>query len=50
MPKRDFVEKRHYGQVLLFAEDGLNIMIENGWMERTPQAPDRQELIEGKRG
>ncbi|MCM2535776.1 DUF3231 family protein [Neobacillus pocheonensis] len=28
-----------------FAEDGANIMIENGWLEEPPMAVDRDELI-----
>ncbi|HEY0826612.1 MAG TPA: DUF3231 family protein [Bacilli bacterium] len=27
-----------------FAEDGVNIMIENGWLEQPPQAADRDQL------
>ncbi|TYP74760.1 DUF3231 family protein [Paenibacillus methanolicus] len=27
-----------------YAEDGGNIMIENGWMEQPPHAPDRHKL------
>lgn len=27
-----------------FAEDGTNIMIENGWLEKPPSAPERKEL------
>ena len=41
----------HYSRVMMevlqFAEDGVNLMIENGWMEKPPQAPDRQALVEG---
>ncbi|MBM7553372.1 DUF3231 family protein [Thalassobacillus pellis] len=35
-------------EIALFAKDGLDIMIENGWMEEPPQAPDRTELIKQK--
>ena len=31
-----------------FAEDGMNIMIDRGWMERPPQAADREEIIKQK--
>lgn len=27
-----------------YAEDGANIMIDNGWLEQPPQAPDRDQL------
>jgi hypothetical protein len=36
-------------EVIQFAEDGVNIMIDNGWLEKPPQAPDRQALVEGKK-
>lgn len=32
----------------LFAEDGLNIMIKKGWLERPPHAMDREHLSKGK--
>lgn len=32
-------------EISLYAEDGANIMIKNGWMEEPPQAQDRQKLI-----
>ncbi|WP_268876521.1 DUF3231 family protein [Litchfieldia alkalitelluris] len=32
------------GEVLQFAEDGININIENGWLERPPHAADRDEI------
>ncbi|WP_227938401.1 DUF3231 family protein [Alkalihalobacillus deserti] len=35
---------RLISEVALYAEDGANIMIENGWMEQIPQAPDRDQL------
>jgi hypothetical protein len=31
-------------EVGLYAEDGANIMIENGWMEQPPKADDRDKL------
>lgn len=38
-----------YGRLLLevgnYVEDGANIMIEHEWMERVPQAADREALI-----
>jgi hypothetical protein len=30
-----------------FAEDGANIMIENGWLEQPPQAIDRDQIANG---
>ncbi|MBU8918683.1 DUF3231 family protein [Bacillus sp. FJAT-29953] len=35
-------------EVQLFAEDGANIMIKNGWLEQPPMASDRDELIRKK--
>lgn len=32
-------------EIAAFAEDGANIMIENGWLEEPPMAVDRDELI-----
>jgi hypothetical protein len=32
-----------------YAEDGANLMIENGWMEQPPTAPDHKELALGKK-
>ncbi|GAB3802306.1 DUF3231 family protein [Virgibacillus kimchii] len=31
----------------LYVEDGTNIMIENGWMEKPPEAADRDGLVKG---
>lgn len=31
-------------EILLYAEDGTNIMIKNGWMEEPPRALDRDKL------
>jgi hypothetical protein len=30
-------------------EDGANLMIGNGWLEQPPTAPDRKELVLGKK-
>ncbi|WP_170885483.1 DUF3231 family protein [Bacillus alkalicellulosilyticus] len=35
-------------EVGLYAEDGLNIMIEKGWLEQTPTAADRESLAKQK--
>jgi hypothetical protein len=32
----------------LYAEDGANIMIKNGWLERPPHAIERENLSKGK--
>lgn len=34
-------------EILKFAEDGTNIMINEGWMEQQPMAADRDDLIKG---
>ncbi|WP_078430045.1 DUF3231 family protein [Alkalihalobacterium alkalinitrilicum] len=31
-----------------YAEDGTNIMIKHGWLEKPPQAPDRNQLARKK--
>lgn len=31
-------------EVALYAEDGANLLIKNGWLEEPPQAPDRNKL------
>jgi hypothetical protein len=45
-PRRDLGS--HYtrlsAEVVLFAEDGTNLMIENGWLEQPPEAADREQL------
>jgi hypothetical protein len=45
-PRRDLGV--HYarlaGEIAKYAEDGANIMIDNGWMEQPPRAADRDEL------
>ncbi|MDZ5470491.1 DUF3231 family protein [Bacillus sp. 31A1R] len=33
-------------QIMLFSEDGSNILINRGWMEQPPQVPDREKLSE----
>lgn len=38
------------GEVLLYSEDGTNIMIENGWLEEPPRMVDREELAKMKKG
>jgi nitrogen fixation protein len=35
-------------EILQYAEDGANIMIDNGWREQPPQAPDRDQLANQK--
>ncbi len=35
-------------EIAQYAEDGANIMIKNGWMEKPPQAPDRQAIAKNK--
>lgn len=35
-------------EVQMYAEDGTNIMIKNGWLEQPPMASDRDELIRKK--
>ncbi|MDL4843213.1 DUF3231 family protein [Aquibacillus rhizosphaerae] len=37
------------GELGKYAEDGANLMIENGWLEQPPLAPDRRHLTKGKR-
>ena len=36
---------RFMTEIALYSEDGLNLMIDNGWFERIPEAADRKELI-----
>jgi hypothetical protein len=45
-PRRDLGANyvRLSAEVIAFAEDGTNIMIDNGWLEQPPQAADRDEL------
>lgn len=35
-------------EVQMYAEDGTNILIKNGWLEQPPMASDRDELIRKK--
>jgi hypothetical protein len=36
-------------ELVRFAEDGANLMIENGWFEEPPKASDRRALTKGKK-
>lgn len=36
---------RFMAEIALYSEDGANIMIDKGWLERIPEAADRKELI-----
>ncbi|MCC2686754.1 MAG: hypothetical protein K0R75_3653 [Paenibacillaceae bacterium] len=36
---------RQSAEVALYAEDGAKLMIERGWMEKPPQAIDREQLV-----
>lgn len=36
-------------EISLYAEDGANIMINEGWMEEPPQNINRDHLAKGKR-
>lgn len=49
-PRRDLAltYTRLMAETALYAEDGSNIMIENGWMEEPPKAVDRKKLAEDK--
>ncbi|MGG1576119.1 DUF3231 family protein, partial [Fictibacillus sp. NRS-1165] len=49
-PRRDIGLKysRILVEVSLYAEDGANLMIDNGWLEEPPQSPDREHLIKKK--
>ncbi|TYR81341.1 DUF3231 family protein [Priestia megaterium] len=40
---------RLMAEIANYAEDGINIMIDNGWLEQPPQAPDRDQLANGKK-
>jgi hypothetical protein len=48
-PRHDLgaIYVRLTAEVAHFAEDGANIMIENGWLEQPPQAIDRDQLAKG---
>ena len=45
--RRDLATKmtQVIGEDLLLVEDGINIMIDNEWLEQIPQADDREELV-----
>jgi hypothetical protein len=45
--RRDLAAKitQVIGEDLLLTEDGINLMIDNGWLEQIPQADDREELV-----
>ncbi|WP_390363355.1 DUF3231 family protein [Virgibacillus byunsanensis] len=50
LPRRDIAAKyaefiKDTGQ---FSEDGANILIKNGWMEKPPQADDKLKLAKKK--
>jgi hypothetical protein len=49
-PRRDIgaIYTRLTAEIVLFTEDGANIMIENGWLEQPPQATDRDQLTISK--
>ncbi|SDP63874.1 DUF3231 family protein [Halobacillus aidingensis] len=49
-PRRDLgvMYSRLAAEILKYAEDGTNIMIENGWLEEPPRALDRDELAKKK--
>ncbi|WP_261133770.1 DUF3231 family protein [Bacillus sp. Marseille-Q3570] len=46
-PRKDVGLKyaRLLAEISLYAEDGANIMIENGWLEEPPHTPDHDQLI-----
>jgi len=48
--RRDLGEKYMAltSELLRYAEDGANLMIDNGWLEEPPKASDRRKLAEGK--
>ncbi|MBT2655793.1 DUF3231 family protein [Bacillus sp. ISL-18] len=49
--RRDLAEK-YVGlssELIRFAEDGMNLMIELGWLEEPPKAADRRALTQGKK-
>ncbi|WP_172840525.1 DUF3231 family protein [Virgibacillus phasianinus] len=47
-PRRDLglTYARLMAETGLYAEDGSNIMIDNGWLEQPPEAADRKKLAE----
>jgi hypothetical protein len=48
-PRRDLgaTYTRLIAEIGEFAEDGANILISNGWMEKPPSSPDRRNLAKG---
>jgi len=46
-PRRDIAThyQRLLQEILLYAEDGANLMIKHGWMEEPPRAADRDALV-----
>lgn len=45
--RRDIGEKyaSFIPEISTYAVDGAKIMINNGWLEKPPQSPDRENLI-----
>ncbi|WP_202080883.1 DUF3231 family protein [Caldalkalibacillus salinus] len=48
--RRDIIAQytRLMGEVMKYAEDGANLLIQHAWMEQVPQADDRDELARKK--
>nr|WP_279587130.1 DUF3231 family protein [Paenisporosarcina antarctica] len=48
-PRRDLAAAytRLIAEVGLYVEDGADMMISNGWMEKPPSSPDRKNLAKG---
>lgn len=38
---------RLIGEIGIFADDGAKLMIQNGWLEQPPTAPDRSAIVKG---
>jgi len=49
-PRRDLSANyvRLTAEIGHYADDGVDIMIQNGWLEQPPQAVDRDQLSKGK--
>ncbi|WP_408009871.1 DUF3231 family protein [Pseudalkalibacillus sp. A8] len=49
-PRKDIAFKysRLLMEISLYAEDGANIMIDQGWLEKPPHTPDRNQLVMGR--
>jgi hypothetical protein len=47
-PRADIVAiyVRQTAEIGLYAEEGAKLMIERGWMEKPPQAIDREQLVQ----